>query len=62
MTELQAKRDALQSAIDSFKLESLIPSVQNLAEIEPWLEGKMSDTQLMESAYEIWQQTRSLPR
>ncbi|MDH2998329.1 hypothetical protein A1D22_01550 [Pasteurellaceae bacterium LFhippo2] len=60
MTELQSKRYALQNAVDSFKLESLIPSAQNLEKFEPWLEGKMNDKQLMESAYEIWQQARSL--
>lgn len=58
--EQQIRAKALSDALDSFQLEFLTPSEANLAQLDAWLDGKMSDRQLMESAYEIWQQQRSL--
>lgn len=59
MSNRQQREQALQNALDSFALEFLQPSAENLQQMEDWLNGKVSPQQLMDSAYEIWQQ-RSL--
>ena len=60
MMPFQCKSQALQDAVDSFALEFLSPSQENLEQFSSWLAGEINDKQLMESAYEIWERTRSL--
>lgn len=60
MTLFQRKSQALQDAVDSFALEFLSPTQENLEQMSAWLAGEINDKQLMESAYEIWERTISL--
>lgn len=56
--ENQHRKQALSDALDSFRLEFLSPSTENIAQFDAWLNGQIGAKQLMESAYEIWQQSK----
>ena len=48
------------SGLSPVALEFLSPTQENLEQMSAWLAGEINDKQLMESAYEIWERTRSL--